>query len=183
MVLSLSAAKSHLWGLPIDATGKAAGDARQITEGSYGEYDPSLSRDGGEMAFLSSRANGERGFYRNLATGRAKELSPDGPGSYMGAVFTPDGKGVISAHDGFLVYIPISGGLTKTIWENPDRRSGVAVAYSVVPWDLSPDGKTVLFFTGGDPSKIRYGVIRQLDLASGSAKALLEDPDLEMWQP
>jgi Tol biopolymer transport system component len=182
MVLSLSAAKSHLWGLPIDATGKAAGDAKQITEGSYDESEPSLSKDGGEMAFISPRANGERVFCRNLATGRAKELSPDGPGSYMGAVFTPDGKGVISARDGFLVYIPISGGLTKTIWENPDRGSGVAVAYSVLLWDLSPDGKTALFFTGGDPSKIRNGVIRQVDLASGAAKALLDDPDFELWQ-
>ena len=72
----------------------------------------------------------------------------------MGAVFTPDGKGVISAHDGFLVYIPISGGLTKTIWGNPEGRSGVAVAYSVLLWDLSPDGKTALFYTGGDPSAV-----------------------------
>jgi Tol biopolymer transport system component len=182
MVLSVSAAKSHLWGLPIDATGKAAGDAKQITEGSYDESEPSLSKDGGEMAFISPRANGDRVFYRNLATGRAKELSPDGPGSYMGAVFTPDGKGVISARDGLLVYIPISGGLTKTIWGNPEGRSGVAVAYSVLLWDLSPDGKTALFYTGGDPSKIRLGVVRQLDLASGSAKTLLDDPDFELWQ-
>jgi dipeptidyl aminopeptidase/acylaminoacyl peptidase len=181
MVLSVSAAKSHLWGLPIDAAGKAAGDARQITEGSYDEQDPSLSKDGGAMAFLSPRANGQRVFYRNLATGRAKELSPDGPGNYTSAVFTPDGKGVISAHDGFLVYIPVSGGLTKTIWENRERGSGVNVVWSVVLWDLSPDGKTVLFYTGGDPSKIRDGVVRQLDLASGSAKTLLDDPDFEMW--
>jgi Tol biopolymer transport system component len=185
MVLSVSAAKSHLWGLPIDATGKAAGDVRQITEGSYDEHEPSLSRDGAELAFLSPRANGERAFYRNLATGRAKELSPDGPASYMGAVFTPDGKGVISAHDGFLVYMPVSGGLTKTIWENPDRgrvmRSGVDVSYSLVLWDLSPDGKTVLFFSGAPWSKIRNGVVWQLDLASDSAKTLLDDPDLQMW--
>jgi len=181
MVLSLSAAKSHLWVLPIDASGKAAGDARQITEGTFDEYAPSLSRDGGEMAFVSPRANGERVFYRNLATGRTKELSPDGR-VYAGAVFAPDGKGVISAHDGFLAYIPISGGLTRTIWENPERRSGVAVAFSVLLSDLSPDGKTALFFTEGDPSKIRNGVVRQLDLASGSAKTLLDDPDFELWQ-
>jgi Tol biopolymer transport system component len=185
MVLSVSAAKSHLWSLPIDATGKAAGDIRQVTEGSYDEHGPSLSRDGAEMAFLSPRANGGRVFYRDLATGRAKELSPDGPASYMGAVFTPDGKGVISAHDGFLVYIPVSGGLTKTIWENPERgrvvRSGVSVEYSLVLWDLSPDGKTVLFFSGAPWSKIRNGVVRQLDLASGSAKTLLDESDFHLW--
>jgi serine/threonine protein kinase len=184
MVLSVSSAKSHVWGLPIDATGKAAGDASQITEGSYDEQGPSLSKDGGAMAFLSPRANGQRVFYRNLATGRAKELSPDGPGNYTrGAVFAPDGKGVISAHGGFLVYIPVSGGLMKTIWENPDRgRGGVSVPFSVVLWDLSPDGKTVLFFSIGDPSKVRAGVVRQVDLASGSAKTLLDDPDFELWQ-
>ena len=182
MVLSVSYEKSHIWGFPIDAPGKAAGDAEPITEGSYGEQNPSLSKDGGAMAFLSQRANGQRVFYRNLATGRARELSPDLPGHYTGAVFAPDGKGVISAHDGLLLYIPVSGGLTKTIWENPDRgRGGVSVPFSVMPLDLSPDGKTVLFFSSGDPSKVREGVVRQVDLASGSAKTLLDDPDLEMW--
>jgi len=54
------------------------------------------------------------------------------------------------------------------------------VEWSVSLWDLSPDGKTVLFYTGGDQSN-RDGVVRQLDLASGSAKTLLEDPDFELW--
>jgi len=117
MVLSLSAAKDHIWGLPIDATGKAAGDAKQITEGSNGESAPSLSKDGREMAFSSMRANGVRVFYKNLATGREKELSTEG-GNYSIPVFAPDG-GIIVGHDSSIDYIPVSGGLPKTIWNNP----------------------------------------------------------------
>ena len=177
MVLSLSAAKAHIWSLPIDPTGKAAGDPKQITDGSYDELAPSLSRDGGEMAFVSMRANVHRVFYKNLATGREKELST-AVGDYFDAVFTPDGTGIIASHDSSVDYIPISGGLPKTIWDNPEGRRGLA-AGRVFLWDLSPHGKTVLFYTAGD---LKFGVVRQLDLDSRSANTLLDDPDFETWQ-
>jgi Tol biopolymer transport system component len=180
MVLSLSAAKTHIWGLPIDAAGKAAGDPKQVTEGSNGEFAPSLSRDGREMAFSSMRANSGRVFYSNLATGREKELSTEGS-TYSNAIFASDGNGIIAGHDNSLDYIPISGGVPKTIWNNPEGKRGTN-AERVLLWDLSPDGRTVLFFTSGDPNKPRFGVVRQLDLPSGSAKALLDDPDFQTWQ-
>jgi Tol biopolymer transport system component len=179
MVFSLTAAKGHIWGLPIDSTGKATGDSMQITEGSNGEGLPSLSTDGRAMAFHSMRANSERVFYKNLATGREKELST-GVGDYSTPVFAPDGKGIIVGRDNSIDYIPIAGGLPKTIWNIPVATGGTAER--VYLWDMSPDGKTVLYYMGGDPNKLRYGTVRQLDLASGSATTLLDDPDFETFQ-
>jgi WD40 repeat protein len=100
---------------------------------------------------------------------KQRELSTDG-GNYSGALFTPNGNGVISARDKSLEYIPVSGGLPKTIWDK-----------SAFLWDLSPDGNTLLFYTTADLNKPRFGVVRQLDLASGSTKTLLDDPELETW--
>jgi hypothetical protein len=169
MACSVSAIKNHLWGVPIDRRGQATGEPKQMTNGFAGEEQPSLSGDGGKLAFLSWRANGNRLFYRDLATGREKELSADG-GNNWHALFTPNGNGVISARDKSLEYLPLSGGLPKTIWDK-----------SAFLWDLSPDGNTLLFFTTGDPNKPRFGVVRELDLASGSTTTLLDDPELEMW--
>ena len=80
----------------------------------------------------------------------------------------------------------------STTYQSPEafqRPSGITpegkrgtIAERVYLWDLSPDGKTVLYYMAGDANKLRYGIVRQLDLASGSAKTLLDDPDFETWQ-
>jgi Tol biopolymer transport system component len=51
-----------------------------------------------------------------------------------------------------------------------------------VPWDWSPDGKTLLFYTRDDFSKPLRGFILQLDLDSLAATMFLEDPELNLWQ-
>ena len=53
VVLSVSATRAHIWGLPINAMGHAAGEPRQLTDVSSGESGPALSRDGGKLAFTS----------------------------------------------------------------------------------------------------------------------------------
>jgi serine/threonine protein kinase/Tol biopolymer transport system component len=171
IVLSASTAKTHIWGLPIDAKGNAAGEPKRITYGSEDEAGPTLSRDGRRMTFASKRANILRLFYKDLTTGRETELSTD-RSNYRGSVFKADGTGIMCVHGdgGFLEYIPLSGGPPKKIW---DRLA--------LPWDWSPDGKTLLFLTGGVNGKPRWGVVRQLDLDSLLAAAFLDDPDFDTW--
>ncbi|MGA7410799.1 MAG: protein kinase [Bryobacteraceae bacterium] len=173
VALAVSTAKQHIWGLPIDTKGHATGEAKQLTNGSEDEMSPSLSRDGRKLVFFSQRANSLRLFYKDLATGKGKELSTDA-GSGGGVVFGPDGAGVLcgaGSASGSLLYIPLSGGLPKKISDK-----------AAIPWDWSPDGKTLLFFHAGDLSKPRWGVVRQLDLGSLSQTTFLDDPEFETWQ-
>jgi serine/threonine protein kinase/Tol biopolymer transport system component len=183
MALSVRASGSHIWYLPIDGKGHAAGEPKQLTYGpASDEVGPSLSRDGGKVAFLSAEDNGIRLFYKDLATGREKELSADGR-SYANPVFNPDGTGIMCMlfpdprvafrNRDSLYYLPLSGSLPKKIWDKS--------AWSV-PWDWAPDGKTLLFYTRDDFSKPLRGAIQQLDLDSLSATRFLDDPELNLWQ-
>jgi Tol biopolymer transport system component len=123
------------------------------------------------MAYTNS--NGSRLFYKDLATGREKELAADGGRYEYSPVFDPVGNGLMCAKDGFVTYVPLSGGLTKRIWNKS--------AWSA-PWDWSPDGKTLLFYARADLRTPFKGVVQQLDLDSLSATPFLDDPEFESWQ-
>jgi len=122
------------------------------------------------MAYTLS--NSGRLFYKDLATGREKEIAADG-GRYDAPVFNPDGNGLMCDKDGFVTYVPLSGGLPKRIWDKS--------AWSA-PSDWSPDSKTLLFLIRDDLRKPFKGAIQQLDLDSLSATTFLDDPEFESWQ-
>jgi len=180
MALSVSDSKTHIWSLPVDRKGQATGLPKQLTYGPASEWAPSISRDGEKVAFVSTRATEARLFYKDLGTGREKELSTAGA-SYDSPVFNPDGTGIIcterpnpSSWRSFLIYTRISGGLAQKIWDK---------SVGATPWDWSPDGKTLLFWTRTDFSnKPMPGVIRELDLETQSALSFLADPELDAWQ-
>src|ERR1700722_7303747 len=75
---------------------------------------PTLSSDGGKLAFMSWRQGGPRVFYLDLATGHQGELSTQ-PGGYWRPILSRDGSGVICNH-GFLEFIPLSS-LPRKVWE------------------------------------------------------------------
>jgi len=183
MALSVSAHTAHIWGLPIDKKGQATGEPKQLTFGSGIEGAPSVSRDGEKLAFTSVRVNG-RLFFKDLETGQERELSRD-EYDYGSPVLNPDGTGIMcSEHPdprdqhALMYYVPLSGGLSRKIWD---------ASYWSSPWDWAPDGKTLLFFTSGDagamrPGKLKFGVVRQLDLDSLSVTTFLDDPDFDTWE-
>jgi Tol biopolymer transport system component len=178
MALSVSASTSHIWSLPIDGKGRASGEPKQLTYGFAGELNPSLSRDGEKVAFTSVRANGIRLFYRDLATGREKELSTDGY-RYETPMFNPNGTGIMyvkypdrESERDFMYYVALSSGLAKEVWDK---------SWSWL-WDWAPDGKTLLLMTYADRPGSERTFIRQLDLDSLSATTFLDDPKSELWQ-
>jgi Tol biopolymer transport system component len=180
MAISASAQTGHIWSLPIDATGRATGEPVQLTYGSAGESGASLSRDGEKLAFTSKRANRNRLFYRDLATGREKELSTNGY-RYGGAFFSSDGSGIMGGVEPdrrslrrAIYYMPISGGLPKTIGD-----TSFAVLFA---W--SPDSRTLLIIDPGDhPASDAFEghTVKQLDIDTLSTTVFLDDPELEIW--
>jgi Tol biopolymer transport system component len=155
MLVSLETSESHIWSVPIDANAKPLGEPRQVTDGPAGENFFTLSRDGEKLAFLSNRTNGERLFYKNLVTGRVKEVSTEGY-RYATPVFSPDGANILCVQypkpeswRNFIFEIPVSGGVSRKIWDKE--------TFSWL-WDWSPDGATVLLEEGS------HGGISQLQL-------------------
>ncbi len=163
IVLSAGDARYHIWTLPLGSNGAAKGPPRQVTHGPAGERSPALSSDQRGLAFLARRESGTRLFYKDLTTGREKELSTAGY-RYEAPVFSPDGTRIMcvqypspaSFRD--VVYeVPVSGGPSKTIWDK-----------SVWSWvsDWFPDGSRLL---------LSGGSLAELDLASGVRTALLNN--------
>ena len=146
-----------------------AGTATQVTHGAAGEYFPSLSADGAKLSFLSRRANGERLFYRELDTGREKEVSTEGY-RYTTPVFTHDGTKILCVENAspkssqnFIFEVPVSSGLSRKVWDKEP--------FSWL-WDLAPDDSTLLL-----QAPYRSGV-KELDLKSGAITMFLDDPEV-----
>jgi hypothetical protein len=172
IVLSTMTGPQHIWPMPIDSKGMAAGPPKQLTYGPAGEDNPSLSADGKKLAFLSLRANGQRLFYKDLATGREQEASTEGS-RYDTPVFNHDGSKIMCVQylrpdswRDFVFEITISGGFSRKVWDK--------ATWSWL-FDWSPDNSTLLLrFIGGS---VERGV-QELDVGSGATTAFL-GPDPE----
>ena len=171
IALSSETSEPHIWTLPIDTKGAAISPPKQVTSGPAGELFPSLSADGEKLAFLSERANGTRLFYRDLVTGREKEVSTEGY-RYGTPVFNHDGTKIMcvqypnaASWRDFIFEVPISGGLSRKVWDQ--------AAWTWL-WDWSPDDSTLLI-QGWAQNKPRR--VDELDLKSGTASAFLDDPE------
>jgi Tol biopolymer transport system component/DNA-binding winged helix-turn-helix (wHTH) protein len=177
MVFSSVHSDEHIWGLSIDANGRATEAPRRLTSG-WTEDSPALSRDGRGLAFLSKSAEGTVLYYRDLESGRQRELARghavfDWPG---GPFFSLDGLKVIFGRrtspstDTVAFYeMPISGGM-------PEKVSGATEGCKTI-WDWSPDGATVLFQAGSDSK------VYEMDLAGHTEGLFLDDPEYAVWLP
>ena len=172
LVLSAETTVSHIWSLPIGSEGTATGLPKQVTYGPAGEVEPLLSKDGEKLAFLSSRANGVRLFYKDLATGLEKEVSTEGY-RYETPLFSQDGTKImcvqypsLESWRDFVFEVPVSGGgLSKKVWDR--------AAWTLL-WDWAPDDSTLLI-EGWKENHSRR--VDALDLKSGVATAFLNDPE------
>jgi Tol biopolymer transport system component len=168
IALSDESSQSHIWSLPINRNGAAAGAPTQLTSGPAGEYFPSLSADGKRLSFLSARANGIRLFYKDLATGQEKEVSTEGY-RYDTPVFSHDGTGILCVQypspeswRNVIFEAQIAGGLSRTVWDK---------AIFTWPWDLAPDDAHLLMTHDGAD-------VRDLNLRSlEETQFLIGDPD------
>ncbi len=178
IALSIMDWESHNWGIRIDGNGHATGPPGRLTTRPAGEYEtsPVLSRDGENLAFESSWADGLKLYYRNLATGKEREICSD-IGVVSSVSFSPDARTIIypghearSAGAETSVYeLPISGGVPRKVW---NESTGVNI------WDWSPDGATILYSPWGG----NHSLFVEKDLKSLSKTTFVADPEYEVWQ-
>jgi Tol biopolymer transport system component len=164
--LSAETSEAHIWAIPIDSKGSATGVPKQVTYGRAGESSPSLSADGEKLSFLSPEgAKGIRLFYKDLASGREKEVSTEGY-RYETPVFNHDGTKIMCVQypqpdswRNFVSEITIAGGFSRKVWDK-----------STFSWlyDWSPDDSALLL--NGQEG---HNGINALDLRSATTSNLL----------
>jgi eukaryotic-like serine/threonine-protein kinase len=123
LALAAETSESHIWTLPIDSKDAATAGPQRVTSGPAGEHTPALSADGEKLAFLSIRANGPRLFYKDLATGREKEVSTEGY-RYDTPKVSRDGTKILCVQypspeswRNVIFEVSIAGGLSRKIWD------------------------------------------------------------------
>jgi hypothetical protein len=179
IVLSEETRRSHIWGLPIDRRGAAAGTRTQITSNTAGEEYPAVSRDGEKLAYISVRANGKRLFWRDLSTGHDTEVSDDGYW-LITPVFSFDGTRLMYTR------YPFRESWRASIYEAQLSNGGIGERWGEEKWswlfDWAPDGSTLLMWhlpSSYDPFHLdqRSFPILQLDLHSLSTTTFLKDAE------
>jgi Tol biopolymer transport system component len=167
---------TNLWSIPIDANrAQVTGERQSVTQvEGLQERNPSLSRDGRNVAFFSDRSV----VVRDLATGRETELAqnvPAIPGT--GPAISPDGSLVVyyvesaaAVGDWDLYSISIAGGSPRLVC----RACGW-------PKGFSSDSSRVLTQRGF----INHGLdrIALVELATGKVADVLSDPLHNLWNP
>ncbi len=134
-------ALGHLWQRSLEREDTPA--RRITTQSEYFEFQPSLSRDGRRVVYVSwdDRQMG-RVRVRDLASGRETVVTPE-PGKYLTPRFSPDGRQV--------VYLKSRGSVLLSPWHGLDTGVYTASADgSGTPRRISREGDTPQFGARND---------------------------------
>jgi Tol biopolymer transport system component len=130
-----ASASTAVYGLPIKPSeAKVVGELQLLTDNATGSTEPSLSRDGSRMAFVSLRPGNQEVWIKDLRTGEQSALTTSGSVKW-GPTFSPDGSKVsfleTTSQDVYI--IPATGGAPEMVCE---------ACGEVTDW--SPDGKRIM---------------------------------------
>lgn len=134
-------ALGYLWRRDLQREGAVA--ERITAQSDHFEFQPSLSRDGQRLVYVSwdDRQMG-RVRVRHLATGRETIVTPE-PGKYLTPRFSPDGRQV--------VYVKSRGSVLLSPWHGLETGVYLAAADgSGAPRRISRDGDTPQYGQRGD---------------------------------
>lgn len=153
-------------------------DQRSITpEGNILSQGPRFSHDGTKIVYVSSRDRNENldVFFQSLPDGHPKRVTNDGDADERPAI-SPDGRLIAfeSSRNHPGIYLTdVDGGAEKLIAPDGHEPS------------FSPDGRSMLYWTGGDEFFISpNGRIFIYDLTTGQSTQLaagMEDARIPIW--
>ena len=156
LAFSAVAEGSDIWGLPVDANhGVVTGEIRRLTHDPAGVDRPSVSADGGTMAYVSYRGGSQGLWARNLQSGVEWLLSGN-IAVVHGPYVSPDGSQV--------AYTRVEGQSRSVYAASLEYSSQYAPHLKICEncgwmWGWTPDGKSLVFDTKYDiwDGKYRIG--------------------------
>jgi hypothetical protein len=116
----------HLFSVAVGADG-AAGDLRQLTDGTFNDFDPCVLPNG-RVAFISERRGGYLRCGRECPSYTIHDMKPDGSDIRLLSPRENNEWQPSLNHDGMIIY---------TRWDYVDRHGCVAHH----PWVMTPDGR------------------------------------------
>jgi Tol biopolymer transport system component len=168
--------EAHIWGLPLDDSGRATGQVRQLTAEFPGEIGPVISKNGQHLLFLSSKSVPSQLYGKDLSTGAVRRLSQDNTLVKMQAAIDRAGSQVLysDASKDSVVSVPFSGGVPQAL---PLSRRDVAV------YDWASDGKALLVLRYPNSGASGHFSIYAANLETEQVIPLIQDPDHDVFEP
>ena len=160
-----------VWSLPFQGDdgvnqGKVTGELRRLTQDAAPDIMPGLTRDGKTLVFGSSRLGNFDIWTKDLTSGKETALAST-PLHEWRPTLSADGSTLayqVVENKKETIHVSVRGG--------PARKVCVDGCY--MPWDLSSDGRKMLFW---ETLQRSIGVI---DVASGAKTHFLQHPDFSI---
>jgi Tol biopolymer transport system component len=168
--------EAHIWGLPLDDSGRATGPPRQLTAEFPGEVDPVVSKSGQHLLFLSSKSVPPQLYSKDLGTGAVRKLSLDNSWVKMEGAIDRAGSQVIyfDASTDSAYSVPFSGGVPQALTLS---RNDVAA------YDWASDGKALLVIEYPHSASTAHFSIAGANLETRQVVPLVRDPDHDLFEP
>jgi eukaryotic-like serine/threonine-protein kinase len=168
--------EAHIWGLPMDDSGRPAGSARQLTAEFPREVGPVLSESGRHLLFFSSKSIPPQLYGKDLDTGAVRRLSQDNSWVKTEAGIDRAGSEVLYLDESrrSVFFVPFSGGVPQVL---PLSRSNLAV------YDWASERNALLAIQFPDsPGAGRFS-IDAANLGTGQVVPLIQDPNHDVFEP
>jgi serine/threonine protein kinase/Tol biopolymer transport system component len=168
--------EAHIWGLPLDDSGRPTGSARQLTAEFPGEVGPVLSANGRRLLFLASKSVPPQLYGKDLSTGAVRRLSQDNSWVKVQAATDRAGSQVLYFDEvrDAMFSVPFSGGVPQILSLS---QNNVAV------YDWANDGKALLLLRYPNSPGGGHFTVDTANLQTGQVAPLVQDPDSDIFEP
>jgi len=168
--------EAHIWGVPIDDSGRTSGPVRQLTAELPDEIQPVLSDNAEHLVFLSSKSTPPQLYGKDLTTGRIRRLSENHGSVKMAPAIGRGGSEVlyadVSRAPTSLFAVPFAGGVPQKF-----ALAGTAEA----PSDWARNGNALLLMQHPETSPGHFSIYGA-DINSGKVVPLIQDPEHDVFQ-
>jgi eukaryotic-like serine/threonine-protein kinase len=168
--------EAHIWGLPLDDSGRPTGSVRQLTAEFPREVGPVLSPDGQHLLFVSSKSVPPQLYGKDLSSGALRRLSQDSSWVKMQAATDRAGSQVLyfdEARDSVLS-VPFSGGVPQVVSLS---QNDVAI------YDWASNSKALLLLQYPNSPGGGHFSIDAADPETGRVSPLIQDPSHDLFEP
>jgi Tol biopolymer transport system component/DNA-binding winged helix-turn-helix (wHTH) protein len=174
--------QDRAWIFPFDVSrGRITGPGQPVTSPRIEVWMIDVTRDGKTLGIQGARGGEIATWEMSVSNGQEDPIMPGDSYSRGAPIWSPDGKRAAYAR-----LDTLTGKKQIVVWsrENHDEEPiGDWGSAFVLPYDWSPDGKSVLFSKWNNNTLAEIWEVPVVKTTSSTPRRVLSDPNYYLWQP